>query len=180
LRCFSGCFAKPQDSPGIRRTNRPAPSSERAYADYDDYGQSNNRNINTNDEDDDHLYDAGARAPVERSNGGPPASPGQFRQGPPLQGLLSFDDERADCKPKYRTLPHDKYCDVYYELAGCDSRSDSKDAILRSCPNGLVYTGNGRNGLIGVCDYPHRADCNGKERHSEKHLLNHYWIDVII
>ena len=83
-----------------------------------------------------------------------------IRKGPPLQGLI-YDDERhsgfgynyRDCK--VRTLPHEEYCDVYYYQTSC---SDNK-AVLRSCPNGLVYTGNGRNGLIGVCDYPHRADC---------------------
>jgi len=84
-----------------------------------------------------------------------------IRKGPPLQGLL-YDDESQggfgynyrDCK--VRTLPHEEYCDVYYYQTNCN---DNK-AVLRSCPNGLVYTGNGRNGLIGVCDYPFRADCS--------------------
>ena len=83
-----------------------------------------------------------------------------IRKGAPLQGLI-YDDggdggfgyNYRDCK--VRTLPHEEYCDVYYYQTSCN---DGK-AILRSCPNGLVYTGNGRNGLIGVCDYPHRADC---------------------
>jgi len=68
----------------------------------------------------------------------------------------------TNCKAKERTLPHEKYCDHFYQLNGCDD----DQAILRACPNGLVYTGNGRHGLIGVCDYPHRADCNGRERHN--------------
>jgi len=85
-----------------------------------------------------------------------------IRKGPPLQGLIYDDGDGnggfgynyRDCK--VRTLPHEEYCDVYYYQTSCN---DGK-AILRSCPNGLVYTGNGRNGLIGVCDYPHRADCS--------------------
>ena len=86
-----------------------------------------------------------------------------IRKGPPLQGLIYDDDgdggfgyNYRDCK--VRTLPHEEYCDVYYYQTSCN---DGK-AILRSCPNGLVYTGSGRNGLIGVCDYPHRADCSKK------------------
>jgi hypothetical protein len=84
-----------------------------------------------------------------------------IRQGPPLQGLIyedsgdgGFGYNYRDCK--VRTLPHEEYCDVYYYQTSCN---DGK-AILRSCPNGLAYTGNGRNGLIGVCDYPHRSDCS--------------------
>ena len=84
-----------------------------------------------------------------------------IRKGPPLQGLIYDDGGQGgfgynfrDCK--VRTLPHEEYCDVYYYQTSCN---DGK-AVIRSCPNGLVYTGNGRNGLIGVCDYPHRADCS--------------------
>ena len=106
------------------------------------------------------------REPKPSQNGGGrlrPVSNGNelIRKGPPLQGLI-YDDggdggfgyNYRDCK--VRTLPHEEYCDVYYYQTSCN---DGK-AILRSCPNGLVYTGNGRNGLIGVCDYPHRADCS--------------------
>merc|ERR1712008_490448 len=45
--------------------------------------------------------------------------------------------------------------------------------ILRACPNGLTYTGNGRSGLIGVCDYPHRAECVGSERHNPPIATDH-------
>lgn len=102
------------------------------------------------------------------------------RKGPPIQGLIDFDDGNngygfgrgGACKA--RTLPHEQYCDVYYYSTDCDNNK----ALIRACPNGLVYTGNGRNGLIGVCDYPHRADCTGKdsrtikERHSESPKLS--------
>jgi len=106
------------------------------------------------------------REPKPSRNGGErlrPVSNGNelIRKGPPLQGLIYDDGQDGgfgynyrDCK--VRTLPHEEYCDVYYYQTSCN---DGK-AILRSCPNGLVYTGNGRNGLIGVCDYPHRADCS--------------------
>lgn len=77
----------------------------------------------------------------------------------------------TNCKAKERTLPHEKYCDHFYQLNGCDD----DQAILRACPNGLVYTGNGRHGLIGVCDYPHRADCNGRERHSKCYLVAYFF-----
>jgi len=71
---------------------------------------------------------------------------------------------QTDCKSRERTLPHEKYCDHFYQLNSCSGSDDQ--AILRSCPNGLVYTGTGRNGLIGVCDYPHRSECAGRERHN--------------
>ena len=69
----------------------------------------------------------------------------------------------ADCRVKTRTLPHEKYCDLYYHTTGCDG----DQALLRSCPNGLLYTKSGRSGLIGVCDYPHNVDCVEKEKHSK-------------
>ena len=148
-----------------RRPSRPQanepPVQERVYLEEQyDYDQSNPINGNTNDDDDD---DAIGRTETRPGNG----KNTNIRQGPPLQGLLSFGDESADCKRKYRTLPHEKYCDVYFEQSGCEGQTEKTQAILRACPNGLVYTGNGRNGLIGVCDYPHRAECAGKERHSK-------------
>lgn len=69
----------------------------------------------------------------------------------------------SDCRVKTRTLPHEKYCDLYYHTTGCDG----DQALLRSCPNGLLYTKSGRSGLIGVCDYPHNVDCVEKEKHSK-------------
>ncbi len=147
--------------------NEP-PVQERSYLEDYDYNErpqtAQNKNFNEEEEDDENLYEgAGGRTANRPVN--PKNAP--IRQGPPLQGLLSFGDESADCKPKYRTLPHEKYCDVYFEQSGCDGQTEKSQAILRACPNGLVYTGNGRNGLIGVCDYPHRAECAGKERHSK-------------
>ena len=68
-----------------------------------------------------------------------------------------------DCRAKTLTLPHEKYCDLYYHTTGCDDGQK----LLRSCPNGLLYKDGGRSGLIGVCDYPHNIDCRGGERHSE-------------
>ena len=129
--------------------------------------QAQNKNINVDEDDDSNLYEGGGRKETKPGNSNSAFKNAPIRQGPPLQGLLSYGDESADCKPKYRTLPHEKYCDVYFEQSGCEGQTEKSQAILRACPNGLVYTGNGRNGLIGVCDYPHRAECNGKERHSK-------------
>lgn len=71
--------------------------------------------------------------------------------------------KNADCRVKTRTLPHETYCDLYYHTTGCEG----DQALLRSCPNGLLHTGGGRSGLIGVCDYPHNVDCSEKEKHSK-------------
>ena len=83
----------------------------------------------------------------------------------PAVPVLNNYYSTVDCKSRERTLPHEKYCDHFYQLNGCSGSDDQ--AILRACPNGLVYTGNGRPGLIDVCDYPHRTDCNSRERHSK-------------
>lgn len=86
-------------------------------------------------------------------------------EGPRKPSVPSLNYYQTDCKRQDRTLPHEKYCDHYYQLNGC-ANSNEDQAILRACPNGLVYTGNGRQGLLGVCDYPHRVDCNARERHN--------------
>merc|ERR1711935_117407 len=70
--------------------------------------------------------------------------------------------KNADCRVKTRTLPHETYCDLYYHTTGCEG----DQALLRSCPNGLLHTGGGRSGLIGACDYPHNVDCSEKEKHN--------------
>ena len=130
------------DRPIYRPQNEPDPyAQERAYLDYD-YSS-------VSEED----YPVPSQS-VNRNRARPQP------QGPPTNINTFY---QTDCKAKERTLPHEKYCDHFYQLNGCDD----DQAILRACPNGLVYTGNGRHGLIGVCDYPHRADCNGRERHSK-------------
>lgn len=93
------------------------------------------------------------------------ATSGERGRLPPKQSGPSINSYyQTDCKARERTLPHEKYCDHFYQLNGCSGSDDQ--AILRACPNGLTYTGNGRSGLIGVCDYPHRAECIGSERHN--------------
>ena len=87
-------------------------------------------------------------------------------QGPPTNINTFY---QTNCMAKKRTLPHEKYCDHFYQLNGCDN----DQAILQLCPNGLVYTGNGRHGLIGVCDYPHKVDCNGHDRHNPPIITEH-------
>eukprot|EP00094_Tigriopus_californicus_P011716 TCALIF_11320-PA protein Name:"Similar to cpg-2 Chondroitin proteoglycan 2 (Caenorhabditis briggsae)" AED:0.29 eAED:0.29 QI:0/0.2/0/0.83/0.6/0.5/6/0/405 len=77
--------------------------------------------------------------------------------------LTQFNKETSwkltimNCRSKTRHRPHEKYCDLYYHTTGCDDGQ----ALLRSCPNGLVFTGTGRPGLMGVCDYPHNVECQG-------------------
>jgi hypothetical protein len=88
------------------------------------------------------------------------------RQTPKTRNTLT----NSDCRIKTRTLPHEKYCDLYYHTTGCEN----DQSLLRSCPNGLLFTGNGRSGLIGVCDYTHNVDCGGKETHSESKIYIFY------
>jgi len=130
---------------GQRDLYRPAqngpPAQERAYLDYNEY--------------EDYSAPAAASATTGDRGRLPPSKP----LGPSINSYY-----QTDCKSRERTLPHEKYCDHFYQLNGCSGSDDQ--AILRSCPNGLIYTGNGRSGLIGVCDYPHRVDCVGSERHN--------------
>ncbi|GIY40640.1 chondroitin proteoglycan-2 [Caerostris darwini] len=55
------------------------------------------------------------------------------------------------CKKESGLFAHDQYCDYYYEC-------ENGVAQEKACPNGLAFAGKGR-GLIGGCDYPHRAGC---------------------
>jgi hypothetical protein len=125
----------------------PPPAQERSYYDY---------------------YDdttGGERQPLlaeTPTNGLRRASVDNAQPRPPLNTYY-----QSDCKSRDLTLPHEKYCDHYYQRNGCGAGGSDSQAILRSCPNGLLYTGNGRQGLMGVCDYPHRVDCSAGERHSE-------------
>ena len=92
------------------------------------------------------------------------------RSGPGIPGLQQYEEYEFDRSCQYsacrcRTLPHPDYADVYFEERNCTSGSGR---LVKACPNGLVYTGNGRNGLVSVCDYPHRASWSfGRERHSK-------------
>ena len=92
-----------------------------------------------------------------------PQRPPPVRQNRPNSLLNPYGNGNGDCRQKTKTIPHDKYCDLYYHTTGCD---DSQ-SLLRSCPNGLLYTGSGRHGLIGVCDYPHNVNCGQKKKHSK-------------
>ena len=141
---------------GQRDLYRPAPApqaQERAYID--------NQGSKAYDYNDYEDYSPGQAAPAAS------ATTGERGRLPPKQTGPSLNTfaYQTDCKSRERTLPHEKYCDHFYQLNGCSGSDDQ--AILRSCPNGLVYTGTGRNGLIGVCDYPHRSECSGQERHSK-------------
>jgi hypothetical protein len=64
-------------------------------------------------------------------------------------------------------LPHERFCNLYYlRVNGCSS-SDNQTMLTR-CPNGLIFAGTGQQGLTGLCDYPHRTECNsGLEPHND-------------
>jgi len=109
----------------------------------------------------DYIYDTDTYEPQQPQRP-PPSS--AIRSN-----LLSGGGGAADCRQKTRHLPHEKYCDLYYSATGCDDGQK----LLRSCPNGLLYTGSGRHGLIGVCDYPHNVDCQGREKHNPPQSTEH-------
>ena len=79
--------------------------------------------------------------------------PGGGGQAAGLQG-------RDACKSGAKTVAHEDQCDLYYECY-------EGQGFLTSCPNGLVYGGEGRFGLIGMCDYPHNVNCVGREGRSK-------------
>jgi len=106
----------------------------------------------------------------------PPRLDVPVRQGPGLPGLQQYEEYEFDRSCQYsacrcRTVPHPDYADVYFEERNCTSGSGR---LIKACPNGLVYTGNGRNGLVSVCDYPHRASWSyGRERHNPPISTDH-------
>lgn len=95
-----------------------------------------------------------------------------LRSGPELPGVIAYDEAGyghsyyGSCRPRPRA--HEKYCDLFVETSRC---YDGERTI--SCPNGLVYTGSGRSGQIGVCDFPHMADCFGKEMYNPPERSEH-------
>lgn len=99
----------------------------------------------------------------------PPRLDFPVRSGPGISGLQQYEEYEFDRSCQYsscrcRTAPHPDYADVFFEERNCTS---SSGRLIKACPNGLVYTGNGRNGLVSVCDYPHRASWSfGRERHN--------------
>jgi len=97
------------------------------------------------------------------------ASRYNIRQGAPLTNLYQYEEYEYDRSCQYpgcrcRTKANKDYADVYIEERNCTS---GYSQLQKACPNGLVYTGNGRSGLISVCDYPHRAAWAGnRQRHN--------------
>ncbi|XP_042240102.1 protein obstructor-E-like isoform X2 [Homarus americanus] len=67
-------------------------------------------------------------------------------------GQRQFSDP---CKSKTRTTSHEDQCDLYYECY-------DDQAVVQSCPNGLVYLGKRTRGLFGVCDYDFNVDCSDR------------------
>jgi len=85
----------------------------------------------------------------------------EFRRpsGAGLQG-------RDACKSGAKSVAHEDTCDLYYECY-------EGQGFLTSCPNGLVYGGEGRFGLIGLCDYPHNVNCAGREGRNPPQSTEH-------
>jgi len=79
-------------------------------------------------------------------------NPYQDFRRPSSSGLQGRDA----CKSGAKSVAHEDQCDLYYECY-------EGQGFLTSCPNGLVYGGEGRFGLIGMCDYPHNVNCQGRD-----------------
>ena len=88
-------------------------------------------------------------------------NPYQDFRRPSNSGLLQGRDA---CKSGAKSVAHEDQCDLYYECY-------EGQGFLTSCPNGLVYGGEGRFGLIGMCDYPHNVNCQGRDGKSKKMFL---------
>jgi len=87
------------------------------------------------------------------------ASKYNIRTSPDIPQLQQYEEYEYDRSCHYsqckcRTKASKEFADVYIEERNCTS---GYNQMLKACPNGLVYTGNGRSGLVSVCDYPHRA-----------------------
>ena len=117
----------------------------------------------------------------ERQEYGPPPSRVRVPQ-PPKRPQTSYQDFRSRpggnnggglglrgrdaCQSGAKTVGHEEQCDLYYECY-------EGQGFLTSCPNGLMYGGEGRFGLLGNCDYPHNVNCQGREGKSKP---NNSWI----
>ncbi|KAG8186739.1 hypothetical protein JTE90_009808 [Oedothorax gibbosus] len=66
---------------------------------------------------------------------------------------LAQNQRGPTCKRDTGLMPHDQYCDFYWEC-------ENGVAHEMQCPNGLAFSGKQR-GLIQNCDYPHRVGCPG-------------------
>lgn len=71
---------------------------------------------------------------------------------------------KESCKSGAKSVGHESACDLYYDCY-------EGQGFLQSCPNGLVYGGDGRFGLVGECDYPHNVNCQGRPEMSEYAFL---------
>jgi len=104
------------------------------------------------------------------------ASRYNIRQGAPIAQLQQYEEYEYDRSCQYsscrcRTKASKEFSDVYIEERNCTS---GYSQMVKACPNGLVYTGNGRSGLVSVCDYPHRAPwADNRLRHNPPVSTDH-------
>jgi len=135
------------------------------------------------DEDTEYIYDY-EEGNALREEGPPleiidkPPPPSRYQsptrrfkpQGPPGSrgsgGGGIYSKGKEECKKGFRTVAHEDNCDLYYECY-------EGQGFIQSCPNGLVYTGGQTFGLIGVCDYPHNTNCNGREERNPPQSTEH-------
>ena len=149
-------------------------------AQYDEVqlGSSNRRNFDDDVlETYDYTYDTGktedlvtiVEDPLDQDpnrrrivpNRKPAFSPNSLFRNPPNSNTRTSSLSGPEsCKSRSRTVSHETACDLYYECY-------EGQGFLQACPNGLVYKNTGRNGLIGVCDYPHNVNCANREERSK-------------
>merc|ERR1712115_127354 len=92
-----------------------------------------------------------APAPKRQSFKPRPNDNGYRPRNRPPTGLVG----KGSCKSGAKSVGHESACDLYYDCY-------EGQGFLQSCPNGLVYAGDGRFGLVGECDYPHNVNCQGR------------------
>ncbi len=142
------------------------------YADYD----AGNGLLDREPERD---FGPGPLSEIREPEYGPPPNRERVRVPQPPKRTNSYNDFRSRpgsnnggglglrgrdaCQSGAKTVGHEEQCDLYYECY-------EGQGFLTSCPNGLMYGGEGRFGLLGNCDYPHNVNCQGREGKSKPSL----------
>jgi len=94
-------------------------------------------------------------------------SPYNFKSDSRRPGNAGLGPKGAEgCRSGVKTAAHESQCDLYYECYG-------DQGFIQSCPNGLMYKGEGGFGLLGPCDYPHNANCYEREGRNPPQSTEH-------
>ena len=94
-----------------------------------------------------------------------PNEGGGYQRRPTTSGLVG----KEACQSGAKSTAHESACDLYYDCY-------EGQGFLQQCPNGLVFAGDGRFGLIGECDYPHNIPCSGR---GERSKYSHSNYDIL-